>query len=404
LLTRRAVLLGAAGATAASLLGCAGSDSAGTSAPATSGAAPPPRPPACPDPPSAAEALWRTAQERGIVYGSSTATWQVSDPQYRRLFTRQAAILFTEDDLLWYRLKPTPDAELDFRFGDQLIGLAEKQGMLVFGAHLVWDEGFGDGWTDSDLYLLDAPAASELLFGTVERTVKHYRGRVAAWSVVNEAVDGNGLRSDYPWHSTIGPSYIPDAFRTANEADPDALLLYNDFGFETDDDFAPTAAKRRATLELLDGVVADDVPVHGLGVQAHLEAGGFAEAFDARAYRQFLADVADRGLKIMITELDVLDDGLPADVGPRDRAVADVYRRYLEAALDEPAVVSLMNFGLSDRYTWLEEDTPRDDGAPRRPLAFDDGLRPKPAYAAIQASLREAPTREAIWQPPRADC
>jgi endo-1,4-beta-xylanase len=63
-----------------------------------------------------------------------------------------------------------------------------------------------------------------------------------------------------------------------------------------------------------------------------------------------------------------------------------------------------MNFGLSDRYTWLEEDTPRDDGAPRRPLAFDDGLRPKPAYAAIQASLREAPTREAIWQPPRADC
>jgi endo-1,4-beta-xylanase len=82
----------------------------------------------------------------------------------------------------------------------------------------------------------------------------------------------------------------------------------------------------------------------------------------------------------MITELDVLDDGLRADPTIRDAGVADIYRRYLDVALDEPAVKVLMTFGLSDRYTWLQEDFPRKDRAPRRPLPFDADLQPKPAY------------------------
>jgi endo-1,4-beta-xylanase len=143
------------------------------------------------------------------------------------------------------------------------------------------------------------------------------------------------------------------------------------------------------------------VPVQALGVQAHLHAGGFADAFDATAYRAFLGEVASRGLAIVITEMDVLDDGLPKDVLERDRAVADVYRRYLDAALEEPAVGSLMTFGLSDRYTWLEEDYPREDGAPLRPLPFDDDLEPKPAYRTLANALEEAPPRNALWVPPR---
>ncbi len=69
------------------------------------------------------------------------------------------------------------------------------------------------------------------------------------------------------------------------------------------------------------------------------------------------------------------------------REVAETYRRYLEVALDEPAVVSLVTVGLSDRYTWLQEDYPREDGAPRRPLPFDEELRPKPSLSALASSL-----------------
>jgi endo-1,4-beta-xylanase len=345
---------------------------------------------------------------REIVFGSSTATWQLSDADYRRLFAREAAILFTEDDLLWYRLRPTPESDLDFTYADRIIEFAKRQGMLVFGAHLVWDEGFGERWTDEDLWGMDERTARRFLYGTVRSVVGRYRGRVAGWSVVNEAISNSldegfdGLRTDVPWYETIGPSYVADAFRIAHSEDPDALLVLNEFGFETVNEFGDTPAdKQRATLEVLDRLLGDDVPVHALGVQAHLLAHNFAERFDPNVYSRFLGEVADRGLRILITELDVLDDGLPADRRIRDREVADVYRMYLDAALDEPAVKSVMTFGLSDRYTWLEEDYPRKDGAPRRPLPFSQRLRPKPAYYALRHSLRRAAPRCPLWEAPR---
>jgi endo-1,4-beta-xylanase len=76
-------------------------------------------------------------------------------------------------------------------------------------------------------------------------------------------------------------------------------------------------------------------------------------------------------------------------------------RRYLDVALDEPAVASVITFGLSDRYTWLQEDFPRDDGAPRRPLPFDEQLKPKPAHEALSESLEGAKPRDSFWRPPR---
>ena len=103
----------------------------------------------------------------------------------------------------------------------------------------------------------------------------------------------------------------------------------------------------------------------------------------------------------MITEMDVLDEGLPSKVDVRDRAVADAIRRYLDVALDEPAVASVTTFGLSDRYTWLEEDFPREDDAARRPLPFDEQLRPKPAYDALTTGLEQARLRDPLWKPPR---
>ena len=97
LLSRRSVLLGAAGTAAAGVVGSTAPTVADTG------------PAAPPDTP-----LWREAWRNGIVFGSSTATWQISDKEYARVFDHEAAMLFTEDDLLWYRLKPKPNARLDF--------------------------------------------------------------------------------------------------------------------------------------------------------------------------------------------------------------------------------------------------------------------------------------------------
>jgi endo-1,4-beta-xylanase len=84
------------------------------------------------------------------VFGSSIATWQL-DPEYRQLHARECGLLWPEDDLLWYHLKPTPDSPLDFSSGDRIFRVARRHQQLRIGAFLVWDEGFGDGWSEDDL-------------------------------------------------------------------------------------------------------------------------------------------------------------------------------------------------------------------------------------------------------------
>jgi endo-1,4-beta-xylanase len=94
----------------------------------------------------------------------------------------------------------------------------------------------------------------------------------------------------------------------------------------------------------------------------------------------------------------VLDEGLVKAPKIRDQKVADVYRHYLDVTLDETAVKVVNCFGLTDRYTWLDEDNPRSDGAHRRPLLFDQNLKVKPAYFAVSHSFRHAPKRNLLWQ------
>jgi endo-1,4-beta-xylanase len=352
--------------------------------------------------------LWEVAQRRGVVYGGSISTWMYADdPAYAHLFGREVAMLWPEDDFLWYRLRPSPTSGLDFTYPDMIVEFAERHGQLVIGAPgLVWDEGFGDGWTDDDLWGMSHRRASHVLFSTVRAMVRRYRGRVVAWIVCNEVTDPegvHGLRTDVPWYNTIGPGYVAEAFHQAHEQDPHALLILNEFGFDTVNAFGDQPVPRqRATLEVLDNLLRNDVPVHALGIQAHLLATDFEHRFHRKEFRHFLREVAHRGLKILITEMDVLDDGLPPAIGPRDRGVAEVYRRYLDTVLEEEAVISVIQYGLSDRWTEENDDNPRPDGVSRRPTPFDENLKPKPAFWAIDEALEHAPRRHPFWVPPKA--
>jgi endo-1,4-beta-xylanase len=238
--------------------------------------------------------------------------------------------------------------------------------------------------------------------------VARYQGRMAGWIVVNEIVangdEGDrGMRTDYPWYQTIGRSFAAEAFHLARQNDLEATLVLNEFGFETVNEFGDQPEpRRRNALQIIDELQGQGVPLDAFGIQGHLLADRFIDRFDVSGYRSFLAELADRGLDILITELDVLDDGLPRNIRLRDAAIADIYERYLDTVLSEPAVKSVMPFGLSDRCTWLEEDFPRRDGSPRRPLPYDADLQPKPAYYALHDELQDARRRRALWIPPRA--
>jgi endo-1,4-beta-xylanase len=388
-ITRRGVLAGAAGVTAAAALAPAAAQAQSThdhrSGP-----------------------LWQDAWRQGIVYGGSISTWMYSDDDaYADLFRREVAMLWPEDDFLWYHLRPSPTSGLDFTYPDMIVEFAEANHQLIIGAPgLVWDEGFGDGWTDDDLWGMTRTQASSVLYSTVRAMVGRYRGRVASWIVCNEVTDpegDHGLRTDVPWYNTIGPDYVAEAFRQAHHQDPHALLLLNEFGLDTVNQYGDEPVPRQqALLEVIDSLQQHDVPLHGIGIEAHLLATDFADRFHHKEFRRFLHEIADHGLKIVISEMDVLDDGLPAAVGPRDRGVAEVYSRYLDTVLEEEAVISVIQYGLSDRWTEENDDNPRSDGVSRRPCPFDDDLQPKPAYYAIRRALEDARRRRPEWIPPKA--
>jgi endo-1,4-beta-xylanase len=151
-------------------------------------------------------------------------------------------------------------------------------------------------------------------------------------------------------------------------------------------------AKRRAMLKQLDALLARGVPIHGVGLEAHLR-GDQARVLGDASYEAFLSELAKRKMKIFITELDIQDANLPAEVDVRDKAVADIYKRFLTASLRQPAVEGVIAWGLSDAFTWISGYGPRKDGLPVRPLAFDSNCQPKPAYYAIAEALEAAPRR-----------
>jgi endo-1,4-beta-xylanase len=320
------------------------------------------------------------AAARGLLYGAAAAYGPLrNDPDYTAHFAEECGILVPENVLKWSLVHPAPD-RYDFVPGDFLAGFAAKHEMKMRGHNLVWHNQLPT-WFSS---VVTKGNARDQLEGHIRHVASHYRGRMHSWDVVNEAVlpgDGrsDGLRKTR-WLELLGPEYLEIAHSAAAEADPDALLVYNDYGL---DYVTPEQeAKRAAVLSLLRGLKKRNIPLHGFGMQAHLSARE-QKAFQPSALRRFFSEVAALGLKILITEMDVSDQGLPDDTAVRDRAIADVYSAYLTAALAEPAVIAVLTWGLTDRYTWLAKERPRSGGAGVRVLPLDADYRRTPAWEAM---------------------
>jgi len=239
-----------------------------------------------------------------------------------------------------------------------------------------------------------AMSAAQVMQNHISTVCGHYAGKLHSWDVVNEGIDfssgrPDGLRNSV-WLQLLGPDYIAQAFQMARAADPQALLVYNDFGFEYAS--PDQEMRRRAVLALLTKLKSANVPIQALGLQTHLYAGMTAQ-FKPAVYQAFLKEVSDLGLKIFITEMDVQDGGLPGDTGARDQQIAGIYSQVLTAALANPAVTVVETWGLADKYSWLQKHAPRKDGLEVRTLPLDDSLQPKGVYDAIGAALDGAPSR-----------
>ncbi len=333
--------------------------------------------------------LREAARSRGLLAGCAVNTHALrTDAAYMELVKQQANLVVAENAMKFGPIHPGPETFF-FDEADLLFSFAQTHGMAVRGHNFVWHRQL-PGWFAG--YATKANAAS-ILTDHITVVGGRYAGRVQSWDVVNEAIhlpDGlpDGLRHS-PWYELLGASYVDLAFGAARRVDPHALLTYNDYDLENE---TPAhAAKRAAVLTLVRGMQQRGVPIDAVGIQSHLSAGGGVQY--GPGLTRFMGEIQSMGLKILLTEMDVNDRALGADPRVRDEAVAAVYDQYLRLTLANPAVLAVLTWGLTDRYTWLNGEDARPDKLPERALPFDADLKAKTAYVREVEAVLGVPTR-----------
>ncbi|MFD3653525.1 endo-1,4-beta-xylanase [Streptomyces sp. NPDC058620] len=297
-----------------------------------------------------------------------------ADAPYRALTAGEFDSVTAENVMKWEAVEPSRGT-YDWSQADRLMAFAKKHEQEVRGHTLLWHSqlpawltsGVADGSIETD-------ELRRILRAHITAEVTHFKGRIYQWDVVNEIFNEDGTYRDSLWLRELGPSYVADAFRWAHAADPGATLFLNDYNVEG------INAKSTAYYDLARELLAEGVPVQGLGIQGHLDI-QYGFPTDVRANLERFAAL---GLETAFTEVDVRMT-LPADAPDLARQ-ADDYRRLLAACLAVRSCTSFTVWGFTDKYSWVPGVF---DGQGAANI-LDADFAVKPAYTALLAELRTA--------------
>jgi endo-1,4-beta-xylanase len=325
-----------------------------------------------------AQSLRQAADRDGVLIGTAVRSSQLSETAYATTLAREFSMVEAEDAMKWWVLRKDRST-YDFRQGDELVRFAQANQMKVRGHCLVWGRSNPDWLTQGHF---TARQLSRLLHEHINRVMKHYAGQVFAWDVVNEALDENGHVRDSIWYNQPGiglagkgTAYIERVFRWAHQADPLALLFYNEAEGEG------LNRKSDAIYAMVKDFKRHGVPINGVGLQMHIS----KLDVDIPAITANIARLTALGVQVHITELDV---SLPLDSGqarPEDLTrQADVYRGIVRACLNSAGCTATQTWGFTDKYSWIGSHS---HGARGQALPFDRTYEPKPAYRAVLEEL-----------------
>jgi len=311
-------------------------------------------------------ALRVLADRRGLRIGSAVDRGfrfaGADGVKFRAVLAREFSVLTPENDMKHERIHPGRDV---YRFepADSLVAFAEANGMSVRGHTLVWHRQLATWLTSGSWTQAEAEA---LLVDHIAHVAGHYKGRVLAWDVVNEALaDDGSLRAGF-WLDHIGPDYIELAFRAARDADPGAMLFYNDYNIEG------INAKSDSAYAMIRELRLKGVPIDGVGMQAHFQLGGVPSSLAAN-----IARFTALGVKVHITELDIRIP-LPSSAAQLQTQALN-YRDVFNACLQTPGCDAIVLWGFTDRESWIPDSFSGWGEA----LPFDATYNPKPAYWSI---------------------
>ena len=347
----------------------------------------------------AGEPLKDVAARKGMRFGTAIGAGrnQFGDAAYRALVERECNLIVLENEMKWQAIEPAP-GKPNFGPADEVAAWAKSKGIAVRGHNLFWQaEKWLPAWVAKQNFGPQPAKTVEILMRTHVSTVCGHFGRaIGSWDVVNEAVDpaDGKLRQNALTRPLGALEQIDLAFRLAHEYAPQAQLVYNDY-MRGD---AGSAKHRAGVLTLLAELKKRGTPVNALGLQSHI--GSWDETDKGRAdlveWRKFLDEVTAMGYGLLITELDVNDRRLPADIAKRDAGVAAATRDYLDVTLSYPRLRDILVWGLADNVSWLQtwDEAPRTDKLPMRPTPFDAKLKAKPMRQAIADAIKAAPARQ----------
>lgn len=320
----------------------------------------------------------RSAAERSHRFiGAALSPDYFSERGYLAVAGAQFDSLTPENQMKWESIEPAPDT-FAFEDGDSLVRVAEQNHMRVRGHTLVWHSQLAS-WVNG----LSGDALHGAMLNHIQKVAGHYKGRVAQWDVVNEAVaDGPSgeLRTDSPF-TALGPTFIDDAFRAAHEADPSAVLFYNDYEIE-----APNTEKSNGAYGLVKRLKDAGVPIGGVGFQMHVDPRHWPAPEEIRRnFERFAA----LGVSIEITEMDVPVGAIP---GTREEKLAKqkaIAQSIVAVCMSVPQCSGITVWGLTDAHSWLNDPHwgQLRGPLPHSPLPFDEDYRPKPMFDGILGAL-----------------
>lgn len=332
-------------------------------------------------PSSSPTVLRDLASQHHIIVGAAVPSRLLSDPQYTAILSSEFSQLEPENEMKFAPIHPRPDSDpapYNFAGADALVSFAHDHGLLVRGHTLVWHKQTPDWVTKGNF---TAPQLADVLHSHIRTVVSRYASKVYAWDVVNEAFNTDGSLRDTVWfnqpgiNAGAGTNYIEQAFRWTREADPSAKLFYNDYDAEE------LNAKSDAIYAMARDFKRRDVPLDGIGFQAHLTL-KFDDPAKLESFAKNLDRFAKLGLELHITELDVrLDDSTSASLA----AQAKLYGEIASVCIRQPACKLIQTWGITDKYSWIPGFFHGQGWA----LLWDEKYQKKPALDALRSALEK---------------
>ncbi len=313
----------------------------------------------------ATDTLRAQAEARSFYIGAAVNNGLVQENDYATSLVSQFNLLTTENAMKFEMIHPEAGV---YTFGgaDELINFAHANGMAVRGHTLIWYKQMPRWLAYGDF---TAEQVEQVMREHITTIVGRYSGQIAVWDVVNEAIGDNrgNLRNDF-WRKNLGDGYIDLAFTLAHEADPNALLFYNDY--DTED----MGGKSDGVYELVKGMKERGVPIDGVGMQFHFELGRMPNLEEVAANMQRLGEL---GLQVHITELDIR---IPDPATPEQlEQQALEYAALLKTCLEAENCTAFITWGFTDKYSWIPQFKEGYGSA----LIFNENYEPKPAYFAL---------------------